>query len=79
MPMKMISEIPFPMPRSVICSPSHITKIVPDVRVRMVSSRKAIPPDGTTLAVVPLPTPTVRLSRNMLIPYAWITERITVP
>jgi len=32
-PAKISSEIPFPMPRSVICSPSHITKIVPVVRV----------------------------------------------
>ncbi len=32
MPMKMISEMPLPMPRSVICSPSHIMNIVPAVR-----------------------------------------------
>ena len=30
-PMKMISEIPFPKPRSVICSPSHIRNTVPAV------------------------------------------------
>ena len=29
---KMMSEAPLPSPRSVICSPSHITKIAPAVR-----------------------------------------------
>jgi hypothetical protein len=29
MPAKMISEMPLPRPRSVICSPSHIRNIVP--------------------------------------------------
>ena len=29
MPAKMIREIPLPMPRSVICSPSHIRNMVP--------------------------------------------------
>ena len=29
MPAKMIMEIPFPIPRSVICSPSHIKNMVP--------------------------------------------------
>jgi hypothetical protein len=35
--MKMISEIPLPIPRSVICSPSHMTKIVPAESVSIVS------------------------------------------
>ena len=29
---KMISEAPLPSPRSVICSPSHITNMAPQVR-----------------------------------------------
>ncbi len=33
MPAKMRSEIPLPMPRSVICSPTHIMKAVPVVSV----------------------------------------------
>ena len=33
MPMLMTSEMPLPMPRSVICSPSHISSIVPVVRM----------------------------------------------
>ena len=35
MPAKMISEMPLPMPRSVICSPSHMTNAVPVVSVRI--------------------------------------------
>ena len=38
MPAKMMSEMPLPMPRSVICSPSHMMKAVPVVSVSMVSS-----------------------------------------
>ena len=33
MPEKMISEMPLPMPRAVICSPSHIRNMVPPVSV----------------------------------------------
>ena len=39
MPAKIKSEMPLPTPRSVICSPSHITKIVPVVKVRIVVRR----------------------------------------
>ena len=31
MPLKMMSEVPLPTPRWVICSPSHIRKTVPAV------------------------------------------------
>jgi hypothetical protein len=34
MPAKMISEIPLPIPRSVICSPSHMMNAVPAVSVK---------------------------------------------
>ena len=47
-PAKMISEIPLPTPRSVICSPSHIIKAVPAVRVMTVINRKSHPPSNTT-------------------------------
>ncbi len=43
MPAKMMSEMPLPMPRSEICSPSHMTKTVPVVRVRRVSRMKPQP------------------------------------
>ena len=43
MPARMIIEIPLPMPRSVICSPSHIRKIVPVTSVIMAVTRKLGP------------------------------------
>ncbi len=43
MPAKMISEIPLPMPRAVICSPSHIRNMVPPTRVITVAMRKNQP------------------------------------
>ena len=43
MPAKMMSDMPLPMPRSVICSPSHMMKTVPVVSVRTVISRKPQP------------------------------------
>ena len=39
-PAKMISEMPLPMPRAVICSPSHIRNIVPPTSVMTVTKRK---------------------------------------
>jgi len=36
----MMSEIPFPRPLSVIFSPSHITNIVPDIRITTVENQK---------------------------------------
>ena len=42
-PAKMISDMPLPMPRSVICSPSHITSVVPVVSVSTVIRRKPQP------------------------------------
>ena len=40
MPAKMISDVPLPTPRCVICSPSHIRKIVPPTSVITVVARK---------------------------------------
>ena len=48
MPEKMMSEMPLPTPRAVICSPSHIRKMVPPVRVTTVVRRKKMP--GSTTA-----------------------------
>ncbi len=42
-PAKMTSEIPLPIPRSVICSPNHMMKAVPEVRVMTVIKRKPHP------------------------------------
>ena len=43
MPEKMISEMPLPTPRWVICSPSHIRNMVPPVSVITVVRRKKRP------------------------------------
>ena len=43
MPAKMISEMPLPMPRSEICSPSHMMKAVPVVSVSTVMIGKPSP------------------------------------
>ena len=39
MPAKMMSEMPLPMPRAVICSPSHMRNMVPPSSVMMVLMR----------------------------------------
>ena len=44
---KIMRLIPFPTPRSVIRSPSHITKMAPVVSVNMVIRRKPNPGSGT--------------------------------
>ena len=43
MPAKMSSDMPLPMPRSVICSPSHMMNIVPVVSVSTHMKRKPQP------------------------------------
>ncbi len=48
MPAKMMSEMPLPMPRSVICSPIHMMKAVPAASEIMVSRRKPQPGSDTT-------------------------------
>ena len=44
----MIIEVPLPMPRSPICSPSHMMNAVPVVSEIMVISRKPQPGSRTT-------------------------------
>ena len=62
MPAKMMSEMPLPMPREVICSPSHIRNIVPPVSVTTAVKRKnqpgsiddagrALEPDGDAVGL----------------------------
>ena len=43
MPVKISSDMPLPMPRSVICSPSHMMNVVPAVSVMMVIEMKPMP------------------------------------
>ena len=63
MPAKIIKEMPLPMPRSVICSPSHMIKAVPEVNVITVIRRN--PQPGVNTRLCP-PGPCVP-SRPMLI------------
>jgi hypothetical protein len=76
MPMKMIMEIPFPIPRSVICSPSHMMKTVPVVMLSIVIIRKPHPGWITTGAPVSWEC---RLSRKMLTPNDCAAASRTVP
>ena len=51
-----MSDIPFPMPLLVICSPSHIKKTVPPVNVIVVESLKNSPGSVTTFPADSNPT-----------------------
>ena len=58
MPARMISEMPLPMPRAVICSPSHIRNIVPPVSVIVVEMRKNQP---GSLTMLPAPSSPIEM------------------
>ena len=62
MPAKMISEMPLPTPRLVICSPIHISSMVPPVSVMTAPMRKNQP--GSITMGVPPP----KCSRPMAMP-----------
>ena len=69
-PENIIRDIPFPIPRLVICSPSHIKKTVPPVRVIVVEILKNNPGSVTTFPADSSPTD---------IPYPCNNAKITVP
>ena len=48
MPAKISSDMPLPMPRSVICSPSHMMNAEPVVSVSIVISTKPTARDSCT-------------------------------
>ena len=75
MPAKMISEMPLPMPRSLICSPSHMTTAHPVVSDRMVIRRKPQPGSGTKGA----PVLVVMFSTPSAMIVDWMSEMTTVP
>ncbi len=75
MPAKMISEMPLPIPFSVICSPSHMINAVPAVKVITVISRNAQP----VLITIDAPVGPAIFSRPIEIPKPWIRLRTTVP
>ncbi len=82
MPAKMMSEMPLPMPRSVICSPSHMRNAVPVVRESTVIRRNVQPGSDTTSPTDP-PSPAVavplRPSSQYAMPMPWMTLRMIVP
>ena len=57
-PENIISDIPFPIPLCVICSPNHIKKVVPATKVITVVSLKYPPGSVTTVAAFSKPTET---------------------
>ena len=75
MPANIIREIPFPIPRSVICSPSHIINAVPAVSVITVMILNSHP----GLITMGAPPGEVMLSSPTLIPNPCMMLRTTVP
>ena len=75
MPAKMIMEMPLPMPRSVICSPSHMMNAVPVVSVIIVIRRKPHPGSKTT----PAPPGAWMVSRPAEMKKLCTRARATVP
>jgi hypothetical protein len=75
------SEIPLPMPRSVICSPTHIMKAVPVVSVSMLMRRKPQPGVGDDVADVRRVdrSPLFIASRLIAMPKPWTSDRTMVP
>ena len=71
-----IRDMPFPIPLSEICSPSHMIKTVPVVIVRIVRSLNPQPGFGT---IGRLLTGLLRLSKKILIPKDWIRQIKMVP
>ena len=77
MPAKMMREMPVPMPRSVICSPSHITNAVPVVNVSTAIMTNGIFPMSLRTRGRPLGAVVDQSQRAMPLP--WTIERTTVP
>ena len=71
MPAKMMSEIPLPIPRSVICSPSHMMKAVPAVSVMTVIMRKPQP----VVMTMEAPDGPAMFSRPTAIPKPWMRRK----
>ena len=74
-PAKISKDIPLPTPRSVICSPSHMMKMVPAVSVNTVMSVKARP--GLLTKVIP--PVSVVFCRKAAMPADCMTLSKTVP
>ncbi len=84
MPAKMMREMPLPMPRSVIRSPSHMMKAVPAVRVITVMKVNHTVSLGTTtwsISTPPRPGMVLRPSEasQRAMPIPWTMERAMLP
>jgi hypothetical protein len=53
-PAKMIKDIPFPIPFSVICSPNHIKIAVPAVNVNVTVKKEITDPPSETALLMPI-------------------------
>ncbi len=67
-------EIPLPIPRSVICSPSHIRNMVPVTSETVAVKTKPTPEWGTSAE-----PPAVWPCSAIEMPIAWKVARNTVP
>ena len=74
-PAKMINEMPLPMPRSEICSPSHMMNAVPVVSVITVINWNPMPGWST---ILPIPAALVPCSHSAM-KKDWMTDSSTVP
>ena len=83
MPAKMMSEMPLPMPRSVMRSPSHMMNAVPAVSVITVMKVNQTVSLGTTTCSIPTPVASGRCgpseASHREMPMPWTTERTMVP
>ena len=73
-PIIIINDIPFPRPLSVICSPSHIINITPDVSKNTVDITNKGPESGTT----GMPEPACCADNFIAIPHALNIQITTV-
>ena len=76
-PTVMINEMPCPMPRSVICSPNHITNDVPAVSVK--TTRKCHHKLGSLTISPACPVMFSGFRKTILIVIPWMILSITVP
>ena len=77
MPAKMIREIPFPIPFSLIRSPSHMRKAVPAVSV--ITAMRRNPQPCTSTGTMGVPPGAFILSRPKAMPMPWMMLRTMVP
>ncbi len=75
MPAKISRLMPLPMPRSVICSPIHMTNIVPTDSVKAARKRKAV---GEMALVTTSRPGAFWLWAREAMPMPWMKARATV-